>query len=198
MGRPRIHASAAARDRAWRNPSDRGTPELQAKRAILAGGEPFVEIDFRNGKPHMGAFRQNVTADLAQTTTPLGRLYCRRLVTPEMFRAGELFANMSHTIFGRRWAKASRMAEWVPGSSPSPVDEDKERRTRSAYEAADHALLKAGAFCWHEVHRVCIDQASPGYETADPKQMPALLDDLRAGLQALAAHWRMYPREAAE
>ncbi len=201
MGRPRLHENATERKRAERDRNrtvDHGTPELQAKRALDIGGEPFTSVETRVNKGTgevrivAGSVNSQSRAWVGHSATPLGQLYARGMIDMPMYRAGENFCRLSHALFGNRASKAAKIGEWIPGEGGSPLTEEREIGMRRAYERADDALLhRAGRLAWLEVHRVAIDRSVPSYRDSGDTTAPMFMD-LKDGLEAIARHWRMY------
>jgi hypothetical protein len=213
MGRTAVYQTprhVADRERKRR---DFGTMELQTRRALLAGGEPYIEIMTRvrrdgNVQIVPGAFRPNVrrkgetvVANLDHTTTVVGRLFLAGILTAEQRQASDRLRDLHQRRFGGVTARAANMEPRIPGEDTlSPEAMDRQTRRENAYREAELALKALGWRTLADVLDVVVYDHEPEWRamTADQLWAHPLKrhhDRLLDGLNALVRHWRLKPRE---
>ena len=212
MGRPVAYQTphhAAERERKRR---DTGTMELQTRRALLAGGEPYIEIVTRVRRDGVvmivpGAFRPNVrrkgevVVNLDHTTTVVGRLFLAGILTAEQRQAADRLRDLHQRRFGGVTAQAANMEPRIPGEDTlSPEAMDRQKSRENAYREAELALKSLGWRTLADVLNAVVYDHEPEWRalTADQLWAHPLKrhhDRLMEGLNALVRHWRLKPRE---
>jgi len=175
-GRKRsVDARRRQRTRAGRQPADRGTPELMAKRALLVGAD--------------GA-RDPRAAD------PLGILQMAGHISRDQMDAGWIYAVMRWRAFGKPTPYTSIYERYAVGltgcrAGDASLYPETDMRARDVFARGDNALRNAGRLSWSETRQVSVEHRLPGWYWrlksgplgwADALERAALL----RGLDALA------------
>ena len=213
MGRTAVYMDArhvADRERKRR---DAGTMELQTRRAVLAGGEPYIEITTKVRRDGVvlivpGAFRPNVqrkgetvVVNLDHTTTVIGRLFLAGILTAEQRQSADRLRDLHQRRFGGVTAKAANMEPRIPGEDTlSPEAMDRQASRESAYRDAELVLKAMGWRTLADVLDAVVYDHEPEWRTLTADQLWAHPlkrhhDRLLDGLNALVRHWRLKPRE---
>ena len=126
---------------------DRGTPELQARRAFLAcGGDPAMTDN------PLGAMLAYGKLDVAGS----GWRARSRELGAARHEAGRLFSEARNILFGMPGAPAAPMEPHIKGVVADALDDATVIRIRQRYEAAQRTLTHAGHHCRSEVVNIAV------------------------------------------
>lgn len=157
---------------------DRGTPELQLKRALAVGNVPSIS-DYVAGKEIIGIQGKR---DPALSTHPLDIFFAKEQITEDQKTAGWRYACLRFSQYGKPAVSASPLTDLVHKRLDADdyiQDQDIELQRRMEFESAEIALKDAGEAARDSVRRVCVFGANE------------YSDQLIAGLNALVRHWRL-------
>lgn len=176
---------------------DRGSPEVRQRRIEAVGAVTYQDVHIKERR-RGGKVRKTVRAgkvvvampdgrkltdqDLAHTTTALGRLYVRRLITGEQHRAGCWYQRTFWFGFGQPWGGVHDL-QFSGGGREEPESAD---AARAQCVMANDWLSSLPSMAIIVCRQTCLEDRDDWMEY-HPAFSDFLLQHLQASLDHLAA-----------